>query len=69
MELVLIFAKLMLFKLRYFGSFLHSRVWSLCNQLLLQFSMDASQTLQTYCAHITDVHVGFDGDRLNLLMT
>ena len=39
--------------------FLHCRVWSLCNQLLLQFSIYVSQTLQTNCGHIEDVYVGF----------
>ena len=47
------------FQLSHFGNFLHSRVWSLCNQLLLQFSMDLFETLQTYCGHNEDVHVGF----------
>ena len=27
-----------------FDSFLHCRVWSLCNHLLLQFLVDVSQT-------------------------
>ena len=31
----------------------------------LAFSVDVSQTLETYCGHIEDVHVGFDGARIN----
>ena len=38
---------------------LHCRVSSLCNQLLLYFSMNVSQTLQRYFVHIEIVHVGF----------
>ena len=38
---------------------LHCMVSSLCNQLLLQVSMNVSQTLQTYCGHIEAVYVGF----------
>ena len=37
---------------------LHCRVCHLCNLLLLQFSMNISQTLQTYCGY-------FDGARIN----
>ena len=42
-----------------FGNFLHCRVWSLCNQLLLQFSMDHFETMHTCCGYIEDVHVNF----------
>ena len=41
------------------GNFLHCRVWSLCNQLLLQFSMDHFETMHTYCGYTEDVHVNF----------
>ena len=41
------------------GNFLHCRVWSLCNQLLLQFSMDHFETMHTCCGYIEDVHVNF----------
>ena len=41
------------------GNFLHCRVWSLCNQLLLQFSMDHFETIHTCCGYIEDVHVNF----------
>ena len=34
-------------------------VWSLCNQLVLQFSLDCIETANTCCGHIEDVHVGF----------
>ena len=34
-------------------------VWSLCNQLLLQFSMDHFETMHTCCGYIEDVHVNF----------
>ena len=48
------------FKLSHFlAAFLHCRVSSLGNRLLLQFSMNVSHTLQIYCGHIEDVHVGF----------
>ena len=42
-----------------FGNVLHCRVWSLCNQPLLQFSMDHFETMHTCCAYIEDVHVNF----------
>ena len=41
------------------GNFLHCRVWSLCNQLLLQFSMDHFEIIHTCCGYIEDVHVNF----------
>ena len=41
------------------GNFLHGRGWSLCNQLLLQFSMDHFETMHTYCGYIEDEHVKF----------
>ena len=41
------------------GNFLHCRVWTLCNQLLLQFSMDHFETMHTCCGYIEDVHVNF----------
>ena len=40
MELELILTELRPFKLSHFRHFLHCRVWSLCNQFLLQFSVD-----------------------------
>ena len=57
------------FKLSTF--FLQYRVWSLCNQLLLQFSMDSLQTLQT-CWDIMKIgmwifdlaKINFDGIRV-----
>ena len=53
--------KLILTELRPFqlSDFWQIFVWSLCNQLLLQFSMDLFETLHTYCRHSEDVHVGF----------
>ena len=60
MELELILTELWLFKLSLFlAAFLLCRVSSLHNQLLLQFSMNVSQTLQTNCGYIEDVHVDF----------
>ena len=47
------------FELSHFSSCLRCSIWSLCNQLLLQFSMDVSQTLQTYYGYTEDVHEGF----------
>ena len=41
------------------GNFLQYRVWSLYNQLLLQFSMDHFETLHTSGGLIEDVPVGF----------
>ena len=41
------------------GNFLHCRVWSLCNQLLLQFSMDHFETVHTCCGYIENVHMKF----------
>ena len=43
----------------FLAAFLHCMVWSLCNQLLIQFSINVSQTLQTYCGHIENVYVEF----------
>ena len=40
-----------------YGAFLHYRVWSLCNKLLPQFSMDHFQTL--YWSVIMNVHAAF----------
>ena len=40
-------------------AFLHCRVQSLSNQLLLKFSTDFSQTLQTYCGHSECLHMSF----------
>ena len=34
-------------------------VWSLCNQLLPQFSVGLFETLHTCCGHIEDVHMDF----------
>ena len=31
----------------------------MCNQLLLQFSMDHFETMHTCCGYIEDVHVNF----------
>ena len=41
------------------SNFLHCRVWSLCNQLLLQFSVDHFETIPNCCGYIEDVHVNF----------
>ena len=54
MELELILTELRPFELSHFAQFLQ-----LCNQLLPQFSMDDSQTWQTYCGHNADMHIGF----------
>ena len=43
----------------FLGNLLHCRVWSLCNQLLLQFSRDHFETMHTCCGYIEDVHVNF----------
>ena len=57
MELELILTELQPFELSHFRHFfLHCRVWSLCNQLLLQFSMDHFETMDTCCAYIEDVN-------------
>ena len=45
------------FKLsHYLAAFLHCRVWSVCNQLLLQVSADYNETMHTYGRHIEDVN-------------
>ena len=59
MELELILTDLQPMDLVILGNLLHCRVWSLCNQLPLQFSMDHFETVHTCCRHIEDVHVGF----------
>ena len=56
-ELEPILTELQPFKLVIFAAFLHCRECSLCNQLF--FSVDVSQTLQTYCEYKGDVRVGF----------
>ena len=38
---------------------LHCKVLSLCNQLLLQFSMDHFEILHTCSENIENVHMGF----------
>ena len=57
MQLELVCTELWSFKLRYSRYFLNSMVWSLCYQLLLQFSIDLFKTLHS--GHIQDVHVVF----------
>ena len=59
MELELILTELQHFELSHLGNFLHCRVWSLCNQHPLQFSMDHFETMHTCCGYIEDVHVIF----------
>ena len=49
MELELILTELWPFKVSHFSQLVALWVWSLYNQLLLQFSMYVSQTLLTYC--------------------
>ena len=49
------------------GNFLHCRVWSLCNQLLLQFSTDHFETMHICCGYIEDVHVNFCRRKNNFL--
>ena len=51
--------ELRLFKLSHFGQLLHYSVWSLCNQLLRQCSVDYLQTLHTFCRPNENVHVAF----------
>ena len=36
----------------------------LCNQLLLQFSMDHFETMHTCCGYIEDVHVNFADEKI-----
>ena len=51
-ELELILTELRSFKISHLDIFfLHSRIWSLCNQLLLQFSVD----LLKHCILFVDV--------------
>ena len=59
MELELILTELQPFKLCHFRILLHCRVWSLCDQHLLQFSMDHFETMHTCCGFIEDVYVNF----------
>ena len=48
-------------KLVILGNFLQSSIWILCKQVLLQLSMDFSETLHTCCGHNEDEHVELDG--------
>ena len=50
-EMKIILIELRPIELNHFGSFLRCRIWSLCNQILLQFSMDVSQL----CRYIVDI--------------
>ena len=47
------------------GNSLHCKVWSLCNQLFLQFSMDHFEIMHTCCGYIEDVHVNFYSSKNN----
>ena len=47
------------------SKYLHCRVWSLCNQLLIQFSVDHFETMHTCCGYIEDVHVNFYRRKIN----
>ena len=59
MELELVLTEVQPLELSHFRHFLRCRVWSLCNELLLQFSMDHFEILHSYCGYIENVHVGF----------
>ena len=43
--------------LNFWSALLHYRVWSLCNELFPQFSLDSFQTLYTCWKGIADVPV------------
>ena len=64
-EIDLILTELQPFELSHLGNFLHCRVWNLCNQLLLQFSMDHFETMHTCCGYIEDVHENFCRGKIN----
>ena len=53
------FDRITAFRQLILGNFLHCRVWRLCNQLLLQFSMDHFETMLTCYRYIEDVHMNF----------
>ena len=55
MELELIWTELQSFTLCHFKEFSHGEVWSLCNQLLVQCSIDVSQSVETYYGHIEEL--------------
>ena len=60
MELELILRELRPFEVSYVRQFfLHSKVWGLCNQLLLQLSVNLYETLHACCGHNENVHVVF----------
>ena len=46
-------------RLSVYPSVRHTLRYSLCNQVLPQFSVNLFDTLHTCCGHIEDVHVGF----------
>ena len=54
-----ILTELQPFELSHFRQFLDCMVRSLCNQLLLQFSMDHFETMHTCRGYIEKVHVNF----------
>ena len=60
MELELILTEIQPFEL-----ILGNWVWSLCNQLLLQFSMDHFETMYTCCGYIEDLHLNFCRGKYN----
>ena len=58
-ELELILTELQPFEVSHFWQFFALWVWSLCNQFLLQVSMDHFETMHTCCGYIKNVHVNF----------
>ena len=58
MELKIILTELRLSNFVILSKFLHCRMWNLCNQILLQFSMDLFETIHACYRHDENVHVG-----------
>ena len=69
MELELVLTKIQHLNLVIFRQLLYSRIWSLWNRPLLQFSIDSFQTLYTCCGHREDVKVRCLGAELNFART
>ena len=57
MKLILNFDRITAFRTLILRILLHSRVCSVCNQFLLQLSMDLLETMHICYAHNENVHV------------
>ena len=57
MKIELVLIRIQLFEFSHFRQLLYSRIWSLRNRLLLQFSIGSFQPLHTCCGHREEIKV------------